>query len=110
MQMSPGASAISFLCDKDETGAKRVMPGTSKSASWLARFCALLGPQRYAEAEPFLLQGYEGMKQRKASTGVGFYVWQARAGERLIRYYEATHQPEKASSLRKELEVSSRSR
>jgi tetratricopeptide (TPR) repeat protein len=71
---------------------------------------ALLGQQRYAEAEPSLVQGYEGMKQRRAMIPPGFHLWLIMAGERLLRYYEETNQPEKARRLREELRTSSGSK
>jgi serine/threonine protein kinase len=66
---------------------------------------ALLGQQRYAEAEPFLVQGYEGMKQRETFINAGFKLWLIRAGERLIRFYEATNQPKKAREWREKVKV-----
>ena len=63
----------------------------------------LLGQKKYAEAEPLLLQGYEGMKQRE-KTIVGQWRYRlTEAGERLIRYYEETNQPEKAREWRERL-------
>jgi serine/threonine protein kinase/tetratricopeptide (TPR) repeat protein len=58
---------------------------------------ALLAQQKYTEAEPLLLQGYEGMKHRKND----FLLSEdrhrlAEAIERIVRLYEATKQPEKA--------------
>jgi tetratricopeptide (TPR) repeat protein len=63
---------------------------------WISLFGAVrLGQQRYAEAEPLLLQGYEGMKQR-----VAIHAGERRrlieAGAWIVRFYEATNQPEKA--------------
>jgi tetratricopeptide (TPR) repeat protein len=63
----------------------------------------LLGQKKYTEAEPLLVQGYEGMK-RGESTMTG--QWRFRlteAGERVVRYYEETHQPEKARAWRTRL-------
>jgi eukaryotic-like serine/threonine-protein kinase len=63
----------------------------------------LLGQKKYAEAEPFLLQGYEGMKQNER-TIIGQWRYRlTEAGERLIRYYEETNQPEKARAWREKL-------
>ncbi|MFO0808127.1 MAG: serine/threonine-protein kinase [Gemmataceae bacterium] len=67
---------------------------------------ALLGQRRYAEAEPFLVQGYEGMKQREALINAGFKNLLTMAGERLIRFYDATNQPEKARGWRNTLAAS----
>jgi tetratricopeptide (TPR) repeat protein len=67
---------------------------------------ALLGQQEYAEAEPFLVQGYQGMKQREAAINAASKHWLAKAGDRLVRHYEATDQPEKARRLGEELRSS----
>jgi tetratricopeptide (TPR) repeat protein len=61
---------------------------------------ALLGQQRYAESEPFLVRGYHGMKDRAASMYPGFRDWLTKAGERLVQFYELTDQPEKAHEIR----------
>jgi hypothetical protein len=56
----------------------------------------LFSQQKYAEAEPLLVQGYEGMKQREAILRANEKCRLAEAGERVVRFYEATNQPEKA--------------
>jgi hypothetical protein len=66
---------------------------------------ALLGQRRYAEAEPFLVQGYEGIKQREALMNAGFQHWLTQAGERVVRFYEATNQPEKVREWREKLQL-----
>lgn len=64
---------------------------------------ALLGQKKFAEAEPLLHQGYEGMREREQT------IWRDRltritdAGERLVRFYETTNQPEKARAWREKL-------
>jgi eukaryotic-like serine/threonine-protein kinase len=64
---------------------------------------ALVGRKKYADAEPLLLQGYEGMKQAE-TTIVGQWRYRlTEAGERVIRYYEETNQPEKAREWRKKI-------
>src|SRR5262249_61403257 len=63
---------------------------------------ALMGQQKYVEAEPFLVQGYEGMKQREALIGALHMHWLTKAGDRLVRFCEAIHQPEKAREWREE--------
>jgi tetratricopeptide (TPR) repeat protein len=56
---------------------------------------ALLEQKKYAEAEPWLLDGYEGMKRQDVNR-----AWERRlltkAGERVVRFYEETGQPDKA--------------
>jgi serine/threonine protein kinase/Tfp pilus assembly protein PilF len=64
---------------------------------------ALLGQKKYAEAEPLLLQGYEGMKQRESQNPRWVRIRLAEAGERLVRFYEVTNQPEKAKQWRGKL-------
>jgi serine/threonine protein kinase/tetratricopeptide (TPR) repeat protein len=67
---------------------------------------ALLGQKRYAEAEPYLLKGYEGVKQRAAQIGHEHWLFSPTdALERLIRFYEATNQPEKAREWREKVKV-----
>src|SRR5262249_2407189 len=65
---------------------------------------ALLARQKYTEAEPLLLQGYDGMKQRQTR----FLLTEDRhrlieATERIVHLYEATNQPRKAKEWRAKL-------
>jgi hypothetical protein len=62
---------------------------------------ALLGQQMFAEAEPLLVQGYEGMKQREAKIPADDMVRLSEARERLVQLYQATVQDEKAAEWRK---------
>jgi tetratricopeptide (TPR) repeat protein len=64
---------------------------------------ALLGQTKYAEAEPLLVQGYEGMKRAEATMRAYWRYRLPEACERVIRYYEETGQPEKASEWRERL-------
>jgi tetratricopeptide (TPR) repeat protein len=64
---------------------------------------ALMGQGKHAEAEQFLLHGYEGMKQREARMDATFRPLLTDAGERLVRFYEATDQPENAREWREKL-------
>lgn len=61
---------------------------------------SLLGQKKYAEAEPLLLSGYEGMKQREASIPK---VRLNEALQRLVQLYDATQRPEQAVEWRKKL-------
>src|SRR5262249_48743642 len=56
---------------------------------------ALLGQKKYADAEPLLVQGYEGMKQREGRMSAWARIRLAEAAERLVQLYEATNQPGK---------------
>jgi serine/threonine protein kinase len=67
---------------------------------------ALLGQQKYAEAEPLLLAGYRGMKEREATIPQPVRKDRlAEALERLVRLYEATGREDEAAKWRKELEA-----
>jgi hypothetical protein len=65
----------------------------------------LLGQQKYAAAEPLLLQGYEGMKQREPTTPAGEKRRLTEAGERVVRFYEVTGQPDKARVWREKVKA-----
>jgi tetratricopeptide (TPR) repeat protein len=67
---------------------------------------ALSAQKKYAAAEPLLLSGYEGMKQRESK--IPLTARKARftkALERLVRLYEIWGNPEQAARWRKELEA-----
>jgi serine/threonine-protein kinase len=64
----------------------------------------LLGQKEYAEAEPLLVQGYEGMKQGEATMTAQWRYRLPEAGERVVRFYEETNQPEKAREWRERLQ------
>jgi eukaryotic-like serine/threonine-protein kinase len=59
---------------------------------------ALSGQEKYAEAEPLLVQGYEGMKRREAQIPPQGRPFLTEAAERL---YEAKGELEKAAEWRK---------
>jgi hypothetical protein len=50
---------------------------------------ALLGQKKYAEAEPLLLAGYQGMKQRQQSIPPQGKIRLPEAALRLVQLYEA---------------------
>jgi tetratricopeptide (TPR) repeat protein len=65
---------------------------------------ALLGQRKYADAEPLLLAGYEGMKQRQDKIPPAGKMRLPEALERLVRLYEATGRKDKADEWRKKLD------
>ena len=65
----------------------------------------LLSQKRYDEAEPLLLQGYEGMKQRDASIPPRGKIRLSEALQWLVQLYEATGKKDEAAKWRKELEA-----
>jgi len=62
---------------------------------------SLLGQGKYAEAEPLLIAGYEGLK--KLSPAIAADVNLSRAGMSLVRLYSAWGKPEKAGEWRLKL-------
>ena len=64
---------------------------------------ALVGQQKYTDAEPLLVQGYEGMKQREAKIPPQGNVRLTQAVERLVQLYEATGRKDKADEWRSRL-------
>ena len=84
---------------------QRTQPGvwsTSSTKSMLGG--ALLGQKKYAEAEPLLLAGYDGMKQREQTIPTGGWNRLAEALERLVQLFQATNKPDDAAKWHKELE------
>jgi len=67
---------------------------------------SLLDQKKCLEAEPLLLNGYEGMKKREEKIPAGRYGWDRvkQSLERLVRFYDATGKPETAAKWRKGLE------
>jgi hypothetical protein len=61
---------------------------------------ALLGQKKYADAEPLLLHGYEGLKKREAQIPMSHRNCVVEAIDRLVRLYEAWGQQEKAAHWR----------
>jgi serine/threonine protein kinase/tetratricopeptide (TPR) repeat protein len=71
---------------------------------------ALLGQQKYADAEPFLLSGYEGMKQSEPSIPPPGKARIRDALQSLVRLYENKGAAEQAAEWRKKLEEFEQSR
>ncbi len=66
---------------------------------------ALAGQKTYADAEPLLLAGYEGMKQREKTISPESKARLAEALERLVELHEATEKPDEAAKWCTELEA-----
>ncbi len=64
---------------------------------------ALLGQKKYADAEPLLLEGYEGMKARKQHMGHAANNKLVFALELLVKLYDAWGKEAEAERWRKEL-------
>ena len=70
----------------------------------MGRGAALAGRKQFAEAEPLLVQGYEGMKQHQAKIPAANKHCLTDSLERLVELYEATGRRDRAAVLRKDLE------
>jgi serine/threonine protein kinase/tetratricopeptide (TPR) repeat protein len=66
---------------------------------------ALLGQKKYADAEPLLLQGYEGMKQRAASNPKEAKARLREGLERLVQLYSDWGKADEAAKWRMQLEA-----
>ena len=66
---------------------------------------SLLGQKQYAEAEPLLVAGYEGMKEREDKIPAGARNALPDTLKRLVQLYDAWGQPDKAAQWRKELDA-----
>jgi hypothetical protein len=66
---------------------------------------ALLGQKKYADAEPLLMGGYEGMKQREKTIPEPAETRLPEALERLVQLYEAMDKKDEAAKWRKELDT-----
>jgi hypothetical protein len=64
---------------------------------------ALLGQQKYADAQPLLLAGYQGLKQREAEIPAKSKKLLTEALQRLVRLYDAWGKPEQAEAWRQRL-------
>jgi tRNA A-37 threonylcarbamoyl transferase component Bud32 len=74
---------------------------TFNAQSMLGR--ALLGQRSYADAEPLLLGGYEGMKQREEQISSPAKARLSEAAERLIKLYDSWGKKSEADKWRKVL-------
>jgi hypothetical protein len=66
---------------------------------------ALAGQKKYAEAEPFLVQGYEGMKQREGKIPPPLKHRLTEAIERLVQLYDEWGRKDTADEWRRKLPV-----
>ena len=66
---------------------------------------ALAGQGQYAEAEPLVVAGYEGMKAREARIAVPVRSRIREAAMRVAHQYEGWGQPEKAAAWKVKLGI-----
>jgi hypothetical protein len=65
---------------------------------------ALLSQNKYADAEPFLLQGFEGLMQHERQVPLHAKHRLTEAVQRLVELYSAWGKPDRAARWRAELE------
>jgi tetratricopeptide (TPR) repeat protein/tRNA A-37 threonylcarbamoyl transferase component Bud32 len=68
---------------------------------------SLLGQKKYAEAEPLLVSGYEGLKQREDTIPTEGRYCLKEALQRLVQLYEVTGRPDQAVEWKRKLEKTS---
>ena len=73
------------------------MPGTQSMLGG-----ALFGQKKYAEAEPLLLKGYEGMKKREKTIPPQGIIRIPEALDHLIEFSSATNKPDEVKKWRAE--------
>jgi hypothetical protein len=66
---------------------------------------SLVGQKDDREAEPLMLAGFEGLKQREESIPSQYKTQLTESLKHLVRRYEALQKPDQASKWRKELEA-----
>jgi len=66
---------------------------------------ALFGQARYAEAEPLLVEGYEGMKRKASVIPERGRFRLGETAEWIVQLYEATGREEEAARWRKDLDA-----
>ena len=64
---------------------------------------SLIGQKRYTEAEPFLISGYEGMKQREEKIPAAGKLRLKEAVQYLVQLYEATNRSDQAAEWKQKL-------
>jgi serine/threonine protein kinase/tetratricopeptide (TPR) repeat protein len=64
---------------------------------------SLAGEKKYAEAEPLLLEGYQGMSERKDRIDVPDWYHLDQAGKWIVQLYQASGRPREAAQWRAKL-------
>jgi hypothetical protein len=97
-------SAATILVDCVAILARKQPDAWTKFRAQSLLGVALVGQQKYAEAEPLLISGYEGLKAREPQIPPPLGPHRvAEAGERIVRLYEAWGRPKLADEWRTKL-------
>ena len=82
----------------------RVLPDTWERFNTQTMLGAVLeAQQKFAEAEPLLVSGYEGMSSRKPGANMRGHFTLDQAGEAVVKLYQDWGKPEKASEWKTRL-------
>ena len=98
--------------DTAETLLREVRNGDAKTAveTWRRYWsqsllgASLAGRAKYAEAEPLLVSGYQGMIERAASIPFEDRLALREAGQRIVQLYESWGKPDRAAEWREQLQ------
>jgi eukaryotic-like serine/threonine-protein kinase len=112
LQASTPALALAYVSQgkfaESEPLAREALEFEKKQPDEWQRFRAesllgasLAGQKKYAEAEPLLLDGYEGMLARKERMGAPNSYHRDLAHEWIVRFYQAWDKPDKAAEWKK---------
>src|SRR5262249_17391900 len=95
----------SFLRQYLDLAREKLPDGWRRSSAESELGACLLGQKKYAEAEPLLLRGYEGVRRYEDRIPTrSRQSRQIEALERLVRLYEETGKPDQAAKWHTKLE------
>jgi tetratricopeptide (TPR) repeat protein/predicted Ser/Thr protein kinase len=95
-----------------EVLAREALKNREKIDTWERYNCesilgaSLAGQTKYAQAEPLLFSGYEGMLRLESTIPAAGRIKLKQAGKRIIQLYQDWGKPEKAAEWRQKLRVS----
>jgi tetratricopeptide (TPR) repeat protein len=105
LQQQRYTEAESFLRDALKASEKTTADGRGRY-SWQSLLGAsLAGQKKYAEAEPQLVSGYEGMVQRQGTISAADRSELEKAREGIVQLYLQWGKPEKAAEWQHKLET-----
>jgi serine/threonine protein kinase/tetratricopeptide (TPR) repeat protein len=106
LQQRDFVEAESFFRLTLDLAAKQSPEGPHRALAASGLGACLLGQKKYAEAEPLLLRGYQGLRQHEERIPANFpEIRLTEALERLVQLYEEWDKPDEAAKWRKELEA-----
>jgi tetratricopeptide (TPR) repeat protein len=98
------ADAMALLREAMNSHQKNMMNTWTRYNCQSLLGASLAGEKKYADAEPLLLSGYEGMLQRQATMPDATRKL-AQAGEWIVQFYQDSGKPEKAAVWTQKLQA-----